>query len=438
MTWMNSFPDILRQIGYNEKSINDIHSELDDLCVRIEINKLKRAVDAAGQDRKALIAILKELILSLENKGYYRPDYPTKLIMLLVNGLNLKGDDIFSLLDQASISPIDKSEEKEFLASCAAITQLGYILLRYLMGQIKAASSGPHVFLVIDDLSPDSMMLVDFSIDSIIEIDTSRFENKDSFYCLRNIEGLDNDTTEILKKYYAFFHVTTDIGLSHNIHNNLGIAYERIGMYESGIDELHEALRLDPDYAEAHNNLAVIYEKMEMAEEAIKELHEALRLNPDYAQGRSNLGKIYARLGNYEDAIAQLKDALNQKPEDPIIHNNLGHVYALQNKNDDAIKEFGEALRANPDYAPAHNNLGTMYSKSKRNEEALIEFQKALHIDPGFAEAYHGIGSIYYDAGRFDRAAQAWVRAVYLEPELLESVPDKLMLKVRQGVSRLK
>jgi len=370
MTRMNSFPDILKQIGYNEKSINDIHLELYDLCARIEINKLKSAVDAAGQDTKALIALLKELILSLENKGYYRPDYPTKLIMLLVNGLNLKGEDIFLLLDQASISPIDKSKEKEFLASCAAITQLGYILLRYLIDQVKAASSGPHVFLVIDDLSPDSMILVDFSIDSIIEIDTSRFENKDNFYILRNIEGLDNDTTEMLKKYYAFFHLTTDIGLSHNIHNNLGIAYERLGMYESGIDELHEALRLDPDYAEVHNNLAVTYEKMEMAEEAIKELHEALRLNPDYVEGRSNLGNIYARLGNYEDAIAQLK----------------------------------EALRSNPDHAPAHNNLG----------------------------------SAYYDAGSFDRAAQAWVRAVYLEPELLEFVPDKLMLKVRQGVSRLK
>ncbi len=438
MTRMISFPDILRQIGYNEKSISDIHLELDDLCTRIEINKLKRAADAAGQDRKALIALLKELITSLENKGYYRPDCPTKLIRLLINGLNLKGDDIFLLLDKAGISPEDKRKEKEFLASCAAITQLGYILLCYLIDHVRAASSGPHVFLVIDYSSPDLMILVDFSIDSIIEIDNSRFENKDDFYILRNIEGLDNDTLEMLKKYYAFFHLTTDIGLSHNIHNNLGIAYEGLGMYESGIDELHEALRLDPDYAEVHNNLAVTYEKMEMAEEAIKELHEALRLNPDYAEGRSNLGNIYARLGNHEDAIAQLKEALNLKPDDPIMHNNLGHVYALQNNNDDAIKEFVEALRSNPDYAPAHNNLGNIYAKSKRNKEALTEFQKAINIDPGFAEAYHGIGWAYYDAGSFDRAAQAWIRAVYLEPQLLECVPDKLMLKVMQGLARLR
>ncbi len=47
-------------------------------------------------------------------------------------------------------------------------------------------------------------------------------------------------------------------------------------------------------------------------------------------------------------------------------------------------------------------------------------------------------GSVYYSLGSYDKSASAWARAVYFEPGLLECVPEKLLLKVRQGVSRLR
>jgi tetratricopeptide (TPR) repeat protein len=435
MIRINSFPDFLKQMGYNEKSRNEIQLELEALFTEIGLDKLEQA---ATQESRAFIASLRELMLLLENKGYYRPDSPTKLIKLLVNGLNLKDEDIFALLDSASIPSGEKSKEMEFLASCAAITQLGYIILRCIMDRVNAASSGPHVFLVINDLSPDSMIFVDFSIDSIMEMGKWRYERIDDFFFLKNTEGLDNETVESLLKFYNFFHVTSDIGLVHNIHNNLGMAYERLGMYEKSIDELKEARRLDPFYTEVHNNLAVTYERTGMIEEAIKELKEAIKMNPEYAIAHSNLGNIYAKLGSYEEAIGEIKEALRIKPDDSVTHNNLGNVYALQHKNQDALKEFEKALNVDPGYAPAHNNLANIYAESGNHEEAIKEFQKALDLNPEFPEAYFGIGSAYYDLGSYDRAAQAMVRAVYLEPELLECVPDKLMLKVRQGVSRFR
>ncbi len=438
MNLVNSLPDLLTHIGYTQSSIDEIQHELDVLFSDIDFNKIKQSTDTAreAKDTEELMACLKELMLALENKGFYRPDFPVKLIRLLVNGLNLKHEDIFVLLDKAGISQEEKSKEQEFLASCAAITQLGYILLHPLVNEVKAASSGPHVFLLIDGFSQGSLIFVDFSIDSIREIDIKRYERKNNSYYLNN-PNQDNDTAQ-LTEYYSSFHVTSGIGLSHNIHNNLGIAYEKLGMYERSIDELNEALRLDPDYIEVHNNLAVTYDKMENVDQAINELREVLRLNPDHAEAHSNLGNIHAKLGNYEEAIGELKQALVLKPNNAIAHNNLGHAYAIQNRNEEALKEFKEALRINPDYAPSHNNIADIYAFSGKNEDALREFQEALRLSPKFPEAYQGIGSVYYRLGSYDRAAQAWIRAVYLEPQLLEYVPDKLMLKVRQGVARLR
>jgi len=79
-----------------------------------------------------------------------------------------------------------------------------------------------------------------------------------------------------------------------------------------------------------------------------------------------------------------------------------------------------------------------LYAQQGKHEEALREFQEALKRDPELPEVYLGIGSVYHELGSLERSANAWIRAVYLAPELLEYVPDKLLLKVRQGVSRLR
>jgi tetratricopeptide (TPR) repeat protein len=441
MTIENTFPhlkDSLKRLGYS--NTDEILKELYTLFQEIEFEKIKQTADAAiaAKNTAGLINSLKDLMLRLENKGYYRPDAPTRLIRQLVNGLNLANEDIFFLLDNADIPEKEKSDEKELLASCAAITQLGYILLGSILSEVKAASSGPHVFLLIDGFSPNSIIFVDFSIDSIKEIDARKYERKGNYYHLENTDGVDGETVELLTGYYSSFHTTSGIGLSHNIHNNLGLAYGRIGKYEDSIKELKEALMLNSDYIEVHNNLGVTYDRMGMPEEAVNELKEALKLNPNYTEALCNLGNIYASSGRYEEAAGELQEALKINPELAIAHNNLGNIYSLQKRNEEAINEFKEALRSNPDYAPAHNNLGNTYAETGRFEDALREFQEALRLNPEFPEAYLGMGLAYYAGNSFDRAAQAMIRAVCLTPEFLECVPDKLLLKVRQGVSRLK
>lgn len=442
MNHTNSFHDtrgMLARLGYNEASIDDILLEMKTLFKEIDFENLVRAVNTAcgAKDTTLLISSLKDLMNLLENKGYYRPDFPVKLIKLLVNGLNHKNEDIFAVLDKAGIPAKEKRKEQEFLASCAAITQLGYILLNCMASQVKVANAGPHVFIVMDSFSPDSLIFVDFSIDSILDIDTRRYERKENCYYLRNAGDVEDETSGLLKSYYSFFQVTGGAGLSHNIHNNLGITYDKLGRYGEAVVHLTEALRLNPGYIEAHNNLAVTYYKTGRYDEALLELHEALRFNPEYAEAHGNLGNIYAGEGRYDEAIKELKEAVRLNPNHAVAHNNLGNIYALQNRSMEAIEEFREALRLNPDYAIARSNLGNIYAGMGRYEEALNEFHEALRIDPEFIEAYHGMGSVYYSLGSYEKSANAWVRAVYFDPELLECVPEKLMLKVRQGVSRL-
>lgn len=435
------FPDtqcLLRHLGYHENFIPLIMEEIENLFIEIDFEAIENAAASAMREKDtiAFVNIMKDLMKRLEDKGYYRPDYPTRLIRFLVNGLNIKCEDIFHILAHSDISENEKRNEMEFLASCAAITQLGYIMLSRFTPGVLAASSGPHVFLVIDNAR--SLILIDFSIDSIMEIDALQYEKDEDHYVLRShLTGLDEETIYLLKQYYSDFHVTSGFGLSHNIHNNIGLAYDRIGRFDDAIEELNNALKLDPDYVEVRNNLAVTFDKMKLFDKAVNHLKEAIRQRPDYTEAHCNLGTIYGKQGNYDDAIAELNTALRLNPRFAVARNNLGNIYAMSERNDEAAREFKEALNIDPNYPRARSNLGNIYSVMGKHEEALVEFQEALKIDPEFADAYQGIGQAYYDLGSLDRASQAFIRAVCLEPELFKCVPDKLALKVRQGFSRL-
>ena len=55
------------------------------------------------------------------------------------------------------------------------------------------------------------------------------------------------------------------------------------------VGHLKEALRLNPDYAEAHCNLGVSLGKQGRLDDAITHFEKAIRLNPDYADAQNNL-----------------------------------------------------------------------------------------------------------------------------------------------------
>ncbi len=55
-----------------------------------------------------------------------------------------------------------------------------------------------------------------------------------------------------------------------------------------------QALRRQPDRAEAHNNLGAAFHRQGRTGEAIRQFQEALRLKPDYAGARRNLDAALA------------------------------------------------------------------------------------------------------------------------------------------------
>jgi tetratricopeptide (TPR) repeat protein len=74
---------------------------------------------------------------------------------------------------------------------------------------------------------------------------------------------------------------------------------------EREIEELKQAIRINPDDVDAHYNLGAAYGKLGMHEEAIEAYRQAIRINPYYINAHYNLGLLYNLSNDKDSALVQ-------------------------------------------------------------------------------------------------------------------------------------
>ncbi len=152
-------------------------------------------------------------------------------------------------------------------------------------------------------------------------------------------------------------------------HYSLGNALLRKGRTSEAIDQFTEALRINPDYAEAHNNLGYALLVTGRTSAAIEQCREALRIDPTYAHAHNNLGNALAQTGRASEAIDHYKQTLRMNPNSADAHSNLGAALAQMGRISEAIEELKAAVRINPNNIDARNNLIYAEGLQKSNQE---------------------------------------------------------------------
>jgi len=142
---------------------------------------------------------------------------------------------------------------------------------------------------------------------------------------------------------------------------SLGVSNAEEGNYTEAKEAFLEAIKLNPDLAEAHFRLGLAYRELGDTGHTVRAFKEAVRIDPDFAEAYYNLGVTYRETG-YEQG---------------------------------ALQAFKEVIRITPDNAGAHNNLGKLYLGLRLKKEAKAAFVRAIEIKPNLAEAHYGLGSIY-------------------------------------------
>ncbi len=97
-------------------------------------------------------------------------------------------------------------------------------------------------------------------------------------------------------------------------YNNRSLVLRYWGRHEEELDDLNNAIRLNPEYSPAHNNRGWVYAIQGNFELAFADFEMALRLNPDSALAHNNYAWFLAETGDYAAASKHAERAIALTP----------------------------------------------------------------------------------------------------------------------------
>jgi tetratricopeptide (TPR) repeat protein len=150
---------------------------------------------------------------------------------------------------------------------------------------------------------------------------------------------------------------------------------------EKAIAALLQAVKLDPDLAEAYFNLGVAYALVEMRDSLDPERALPIGSNTDDTNKRPNSAIAF------EKAAEAYERIIKREPENYQAHFSLGLSYNKLNKDREAARAFRQAVRLNPEDAQYQTELGKILIKLAEYREAIGPLKKALELDPENVEA---------------------------------------------------
>jgi superkiller protein 3 len=226
------------------------------------------------------------------------------------------------------------------------------------------------------------------------------------------------------------------------------------GKYPEALENLREALRLQPELTAAHLAAAEILLRggAEDLPQVAVHLAAVGRLCPQHLESGLLLARVLSDGGAKAEAIEQLRRLARANPDAVAVHVMLGEQLYAIGKHSDAIEAFARALKLAPSsqparygramcllamgdatkavrelndlvaLAPAHSRAHFQLGKQARAEKdlaaAIASFQRAIEHEPDFAEGWAQLGATYREHGDDEQSEYHFRQALKLNPEL--------------------
>ena len=240
---------------------------------------------------------------------------------------------------------------------------------------------------------------------------------------LKGLHHWDKRTEEGLDHALEDFQASIDADPSYApAYAGLALTYDMLGEYAfmpinashpQAISYAQEALRLDPNLAEAHTALAaarLFYQHdWTAAETGYK---KALGLNPGYATAYQWLAELNNFMGRHEDALVYIEKALSIDPLSMIMHTVRANTFVYLERYDDAFAQFEELERLHPGIDPNTTWQVWALIQSVRLDEAVdLDLRILRHyVDSTGIESARLRAS--YEQGGFDSYTRDYVVAM--------------------------
>lgn len=174
------------------------------------------------------------------------------------------------------------------------------------------------------------------------------------------------------------------------------------GNLRGSVEKYTQAIKLNPDYAEAYKDRGVAYHGLRDKQSALEDYNKAIQLQPNYARAYNNRGLIRFDLGDKKAAIEDYNRAIQFQPDlfQPYNNRGLAH-YALGDKQA-AIADYSKAIQLKSDYIEAYLGRGDAYLTQGINKLAISDYGKVVELNADSCiGAYINRGLAYFRQGQF-------------------------------------
>jgi Tfp pilus assembly protein PilF len=171
----------------------------------------------------------------------------------------------------------------------------------------------------------------------------------------------------------------------------LGRSQEEGGVVEQAKAVYQQAVKQDPNRADAWSRLAVLDDKQGKFDESLEAYQKALAAKPGCAGIYCNMGYSLYLQHRWAEAEMNLRQAIALQPDNDKAHNNLGLVLGHLGRDADALAEF---RKGGCNEAEAHNNLAFVLTLEDRLPEAKEHYERTLALNPSCASARKALREI--------------------------------------------
>jgi tetratricopeptide (TPR) repeat protein len=153
-------------------------------------------------------------------------------------------------------------------------------------------------------------------------------------------------------------------------------------------EESNRSTEMDQSQARVFLEQGKEFYRNDQDDKAVEAFEEAIKLDPELAEAHFRLGLGYDAVGKEQEAEGEYKKAVEKykkylaNNKDPESYYNLGQAYAGLHLYSEAVREYREAAHLKDDDADIFYDLGKALMKLAQYDEAAAAFSKSLEIDP--------------------------------------------------------
>jgi len=173
---------------------------------------------------------------------------------------------------------------------------------------------------------------------------------------------------------------------------------------DQGVQLLEEALRLQPNHAEALALKGVSRMQAEDWKSAVELLNQARNADPNLQMTYYNLAHSYRKLGNLQEAETAVKKAIALNDKDFQSHAELSYIYGQSKKVKEGIEEMLKAIEINPYFLKGYLVLAALYRTAAKHDLAIELYRQALGKVPAALMVYEELSDTHVAKGDYKAA----------------------------------